>query len=169
MPRRASTTTEAPATVTPVHPVTDAMGCGRYDCGHVGRSESVPLKRAAFLYLADKAGLGDLRGRHEDAAVNAALALMQAGEACSAIVLAVTGEALAEDEAPRRPKVTKGFTPQQVKILGYVSWGMSIPDIASAMELSPETVKSHLGYIKRTHGVHSTLDAAVIASAQGLL
>lgn len=159
-------TTIDPRVTTPL-----ASSCldGRYDCGHITRSSSTPVKRAAFLHAAEERGLGFLGGRHEAPEVLAALALMRVGASCREVLLASTPEEVDAFAAtlvePARP--TLGA--QQVTLLGYVSEGLSFPEAADLMGLSVETVRSHAKRAMRATATHSIVDAAVEAAALGLI
>lgn len=151
-----------------------ATSCGRYDCGHVGRSDSRLLKRAAFLFLCETAGVTGVRSPSEDASVMAALALMRRGEACEDVAQVIRTR---DENGVRRqtttyvrperkaPRVTSG----QASVLRLIALGYAIPEVAAALTLNAATVRSHLGYASRNLYTHSALDAAVEATRLGLL
>lgn len=147
----------------------NATGCGRYDCGHVGRSDSRALKRAAFLYLAEVDGQGDLCGR-EGADVLAALALMREGHPCEFVAQHYSGERTRRPMPSPRPEVTTPvLTPQQSEVLALASEGWAIPEIAEMTNRATETVRSLLAMCRRNTATHSTLDAAVVATRYGII
>lgn len=65
--------------------ITTAAACDRLDCGHVGRSTSRAVKRAAVLYGCLAGVPGFELPADEPAEVLALVALMQAGTECSAV------------------------------------------------------------------------------------
>lgn len=152
-----------------------ATSCGRYDCGHVGRSNNQALKRAAFLFLAEQAGVTGVRTSNEPAGTLAALALMRQGEACDTVAEVVRERDADTGRVRQRtvrtptehaaPHVTSG----QASVLRLIREGYDIPEIAERLTLATATVRSHLGYASRNLRTHSALDAAVEATRLGLL
>lgn len=59
------------------------------------------------------------------------------------------------------------LTPRQVEVLGMLERGRSTQQIASDLNLSPETVRNHVRHILRALGVHSRLEAVARAGRQG--
>lgn len=150
-----------------VSPVTAAMHCGRYDCGHIVRSTDRALKRALFLYLAEADGQGYLGSRREAAEVLAALALMRAGAPCQAVAGYAT-----EATAPAPVVVATeapSLTPQQIEVLTLVAEGYAFPEIAAETGRATETVRSLSAAARRATGAHSTHEAAMVASRYGLI
>lgn len=150
----------------PLHPVATAAMCERFDCGHITRSSSVPVKRALFLHLAEETGLGYLGGR-ETAHTLAALALMREGARC-ADILRAGGEGADTLDALAAPAMGT-VTPRQAEALSFVADGVAYPDIARAMGISVETVRSLLKAAMRATLTHSATHAAVMAAADGLI
>jgi DNA-binding NarL/FixJ family response regulator len=147
-------------------PIVTATACERYDCGHVTRSSSVPVKRALFLFMAEAADLGYL-GSREDAHTLAALSLMRAGARCAEVLRAggTEGDAVA---AVLDPAVTLP-TPRQCEALALVAEGLPYPEIAARLTISVETVRSLLKAAMRATLTHSATHAAVVAAAEGLI
>jgi DNA-binding NarL/FixJ family response regulator len=147
-------------------PIITATACERFDCGHITRSSSVPVKRALFLYMAESADLGYL-GSREDAHTLAALALMREGARCADVLRAggVEGDAVAAvlDPAMGLP------TPRQCEALAMVAEGLPYPEIAARLSISVETVRSLLKAAMRTTLTHSATAAAVVAASEGLI
>ena len=152
-----------------VSPILTACATDRYDCGHITRSSLRPIKRAVFLYRAEVEGLGFLGGRHEDTATLAALALMRAGSACAAVLVAGGAEADALAASLDAQGVLPTLTPRQVEVLALVSEGASFPEIAADLSISTETVRSLAKAAMRATGTHSVVDAAVEAAYRGLI
>ncbi len=72
-------------------------------------------------------------------------------------------------EAPRRsPAPLSDLTPREMEILSHVAEGQSNKMIARALNITDGTVKLHVKAILRKLGVHSRVEAAVIAVEQGL-
>jgi two-component system nitrate/nitrite response regulator NarL len=72
-------------------------------------------------------------------------------------------------EAPRRSTAPLfELTPREMEILSHVAEGQSNKMIARALNITDGTVKLHVKAILRKLGVHSRVEAAVIAVEQGL-
>jgi DNA-binding NarL/FixJ family response regulator len=144
--------------------ITHAIHCGRYDCGHIVRSDSAALKRALYLHLCATDGQGYLGARNEPADVLAALALMAQGAPCTEVA-GVTPRT----SNPPAAAVAPTFTPRGLEVLSLVAEGKDIPEMADATGLSVETVRSHLAVARKACGAHSSAEAAMIASRFGLI
>lgn len=148
-----------------------AMSCaeGRYDCGHITRSSSRPVKRALFLYLAEVEDLGYLGSRNEPVEVLAALALMREGAECAAILEAGDPQGVVARLVEQVGTLDRDLTPQQVEVLTLVAEGYSYPEIAQATGRATETVRSLVKAAMRNTLTHSAMDAAVEAARHGLI
>lgn len=62
-----------------------------------------------------------------------------------------------------------GLSPREQEILSYIAEGLSAPDIARRIHLSPATVKSHLQNLYEKLGVSDRAAAVAEAMRQGLL
>jgi two-component system nitrate/nitrite response regulator NarL len=72
-------------------------------------------------------------------------------------------------ETPRRSAAPLSeLTPREMEILSHVAEGQSNKMIARALNITDGTVKLHVKAILRKLGVHSRVEAAVIAVEQGL-
>ncbi|MGA9032642.1 MAG: response regulator [Sulfuricaulis sp.] len=72
-------------------------------------------------------------------------------------------------ETPRRSTAPLSeLTPREMEILSHVAEGQSNKMIARALNITDGTVKLHVKAILRKLGVHSRVEAAVIAVEQGL-
>ncbi|OGI46333.1 MAG: two-component system response regulator NarL [Candidatus Muproteobacteria bacterium RIFCSPHIGHO2_01_FULL_65_16] len=75
----------------------------------------------------------------------------------------------AEAAPPRRAGAPfSELTPREHEILGYVAAGLSNKLIARALDITDGTVKLHVKSILRKLGVHSRVEAAVLAVEHGL-
>lgn len=73
------------------------------------------------------------------------------------------------NESPRRSAAPlSDLTPREMEILRHVAEGQSNKMIARALNITDGTVKLHVKAILRKLGVHSRVEAAVIAVEQGL-
>lgn len=73
------------------------------------------------------------------------------------------------NESPRRSAAPLGdLTPREMEILRHVAEGQSNKLIARELNITDGTVKLHVKAILRKLGVHSRVEAAVIAVEQGL-
>ncbi|WJW74356.1 response regulator [Thiohalobacter sp. IOR34] len=73
-----------------------------------------------------------------------------------------------EGITPRDPSPFSKLTPRENEILGLLAEGQSNKAIARNLGISDGTVKLHVKGILRKLGVHSRVEAAVIAVEQGL-
>ncbi|HSW51912.1 MAG TPA: response regulator [Sulfuricaulis sp.] len=72
-------------------------------------------------------------------------------------------------EPPKRPAAPlSDLTPRELEILSHVAEGQSNKMIARDLNITDGTVKLHVKAILRKLGVHSRVEAAVIAVEQGL-
>ena len=79
------------------------------------------------------------------------------------------GEVPEEDTSQNNSLADKfGLTPRQLEILVLVSKGLSNKEIARALTISPETVKTHLKDIFLRFGVSNKLEAVDFARSNGL-
>ncbi len=73
------------------------------------------------------------------------------------------------NDSPRRSAAPlSDLTPREMEILRHVAEGQSNKMIARALNITDGTVKLHVKAILRKLGVHSRVEAAVIAVEQGL-
>jgi DNA-binding NarL/FixJ family response regulator len=74
------------------------------------------------------------------------------------------------DERPPQPPVGDpfGLTPRECEVLGLLVDGLSQPEIADRLYLSPKTVGTHIQRIIGKMGVKSRTQAVAIAAREGL-
>jgi PAS domain S-box-containing protein len=71
---------------------------------------------------------------------------------------------------PTRPAVRHPHvTPRQHEVLHLLADGASTDEIAARLHISRETVRNHVRALLRALGVHSRVQAIVVAQADGLL
>jgi DNA-binding NarL/FixJ family response regulator len=147
--------------------VASAVHCGRYDCGHVTRSDDRAIKRALVIYLAREAGLAPSTA-DEAADVLAVLALMREGRPCSEVREWRTA-GVTRATAPATPATTDGprirVTPQMCEVATLIAQGYDIPEVAEATYRSVETVRSLLARCRQATAAHSS-HAAVVTLAR---
>lgn len=80
----------------------------------------------------------------------------------------VRGGTSACEEAPVRSALFIEFTPRELDILEHVAKGMSNKMIAKTLSITDGTVKLHVKAILRKLGIHSRVEAAIIALEHGL-
>jgi LuxR family transcriptional regulator, maltose regulon positive regulatory protein len=85
-------------------------------------------------------------------------------------LLAALPDSAAEikDTSPNQTLV-EPLTERELEVLGYLAKGMSLPEIARVLVLSPNTLKAHTNSIYAKLGVHSKLQAVNLARELGLL
>lgn len=71
--------------------------------------------------------------------------------------------------APGPPRLVVRPTPRELEILQLVADGCSTVTIATALFISPETVKSHVGNAMARLGASSRAHAVALAYRRGLL
>lgn len=86
--------------------------------------------------------------------------------ALARLVKGEPGEALAA--TPIAPRLFADLTPREQEILSHVASGQSNKTIARALNITDGTVKLHVKSILRKLGVHSRVEAAVLAVEHGL-
>jgi len=74
-----------------------------------------------------------------------------------------------EDPAPPPPEDTALLSAREVEVLGLVAEGLTDPQVAERLYLSPRTVGQHLRSIYRKLGVPSRAAAAKVAVERGLI
>jgi PAS domain S-box-containing protein len=80
-------------------------------------------------------------------------------------VIGVFGQVLSVDEQTPPPP-PPNLTPRQVEVLRLLEQGRSTEQIAGELHLSLETVRNHIRAVLRGLGVHSRLEAVVLARRQ---
>lgn len=143
--------------------IASAVHCGRYDCGHITRSDDRAVKRALALYLSREAGLPvDTSG--EEADVLAVLGLMRAGRPCMEVRNYRTPGVTAAS-TPATPATTDApaltITPEMVEVAGLILQGYDYPEIAEMTYRRKETVRSHAKRITKAANAHSAMAGAV--------
>jgi DNA-binding NarL/FixJ family response regulator len=149
--------------------LSSAVHCGRYDCGHVTRSDDRAIKRALVIYLAREAGM-DVSTAGEDHDVIAVLGMMRAGRPCAEVREWRTA-GVTRATAPVIPATTDGpvitVTPQMIEVATLIAQGYDIPEIAEATYRSVETVRSLLARCRKATNAHSSHAATVTLARWG--
>jgi NarL family two-component system response regulator LiaR len=81
----------------------------------------------------------------------------------------LVGAIRAAKAAPRSPEGQSGLTPRELEVLAWMAHGLSNPEIAERLVLSPVTVKFHVSNILSKLGCASRTEAVVLAVGQGLV
>jgi len=68
-------------------------------------------------------------------------------------------------DAPAVPELT----PRQVEVLGLLAQGLNTREIAGRLGVAVETTRNHIRALLRRLGVHSRLEAVIVARRQGLI
>lgn len=148
-----------------------AIHCGRYDCGHVTRSDDRAVKRALVLYLAREGGV-EVSTAGEPADVLAVLGLMRAGRPCSEVREWRTA-GVTRATTPPTPATTDGplcrVSPEVLEVAALYAQGYDIPEVAEMTYRRPETVRSHLKVARRATAAHSSHAAVVTLARWGMI
>lgn len=83
-------------------------------------------------------------------------------------ILAKAVQGKSDEPAARETSLFDDLTPRETEILGLLAEGQSNKAIARNLGISDGTVKLHVKAILRKLGVHSRVEAAVMAVEQGL-
>ncbi|EPX56614.1 DNA-binding response regulator, LuxR family [Cystobacter fuscus DSM 2262] len=70
---------------------------------------------------------------------------------------------------PERESNPWGLTPSEFEVLRYVAKGLSNAEVGRVMTLERRTVRTHLSHIYRKMGVHSHVEAVVLALRAGFV
>ncbi len=66
-------------------------------------------------------------------------------------------------------RVGARLTRRETEVLQYLSTGMSVPRIAETLAVSPTTVRNHIEHMLAKLGVHSQLEAVVLAARHRII
>jgi two-component system nitrate/nitrite response regulator NarL len=105
----------------------------------------------------------------EPSALCAAIKAVANGQRVSAIGMAPTAQSPAGGQPSIPADSQVSLSGRQREILGLLAEGASVAEIASQLELSPATVKSHLHQSYRRLGVHRGTAAVAAARRLGLI
>ncbi len=91
-----------------------------------------------------------------------------AKELIGSLTRIVQGQTAAPAEPEEAPHALADLTPRETEILSHIAEGKSNKVIARELNISDGTVKLHVKSILRKLGMHSRVEAAVMAVEQGL-
>lgn len=149
--------------------VQHAATCGRLDCGHLYRSDSQAVRRATLLYLAENQGV-EFDLDDESPEVAAVLGVLRASE--HAVPVYTRGTNAAGNRGYVRPNTVAAvlplpdvsalrLTPERREVYAAAWQGLSASEIAEEQMRARETVKSHMGNLRRKTGAHDAPSALV--------
>ncbi len=174
----ASTGSELLAAVKQFQPALAVIDIGLPDCsgldllGPIGKAS--PTTRVVMLstygargYI-EKARLGGARGYItkeclEDDLIQALRKVLAADEFVA--FPQPTGQAEGRD----RPSAIDGLSPREVEVLNLLVLGLTNPEIAERLSVSPRTVESHRAGVQRKLGVRTRAELARVAHEAGLV
>lgn len=125
------------------------------------RTPTVLITAAAELGLNERA--------REAGAQGTAVKSSSPEDLLAALQAAAAGVPRFAGQHPERPPGDRPLAPRERDVLRLVSVGRTNPEIASELDLSPETVKTLLERIYNKLGVRRRAEAAVVAQRRGLL
>ena len=141
---------------------------GQISLGTTVVPEHAPVAQGEFERKLDGAPFTDyevdvvtLDGRRVRAAISS---VMIPGDDPDRAVFAV---AWLEPQPPR--VIATDLTPRQKQVLQLLAQGRSTEQIAAELHLTTETVRNHIRHVLKALGVHSRLEAVVVARRQGLI
>ena len=88
------------------------------------------------------------------------------------LILFVALHAEVESPADERGDADTGrqsLSPREQEIVEQIAWGESGEEIAARLELSPETVRTHVDHAKEKLGARNRAQLVAMALAQGLI
>jgi two-component system nitrate/nitrite response regulator NarL len=91
-----------------------------------------------------------------------------AKELIGSLTRIVQGKSAASAEPDEAANALSELTPRETEILGHIAEGKSNKVIARELDISDGTVKLHVKSILRKLGMHSRVEAAVLAVQNGL-
>lgn len=144
-----------------------AAACGRLDCGHLSRSSSLAVRRAVILYIAEGAGY-TVRLRNESPEVAAVLGILRQAEHPRPVYVRGTntnGNAGYVRSTPNEVLLPDAsgltITPERATVFALAWQGLSATEISIVSLRARETVKSHMGNLRRMTGAHDATSALV--------
>jgi hypothetical protein len=165
-----TTATEQPTIVGGLDVREHAASCGRLDCGHLGKSNSQATRRAVIIYVAEGAGLTIDLDR-EAPEVAALVGVLRAVSYPRPLYSGRKTPALTPGQhaASILPDVTKmTWTPQRLQVAALMWEGYSANQVAKAVDRRLETIKSHMGYLRRLSGAHDIVSVLVAGALEGM-
>lgn len=166
-----------------------AAGCGRLDCGHLGRSDSLAVRRAVILYTAEGMGL-EVALDDESAEVAAVVGVLRESEhfrptytrRAGRYVRVAPGTTAMPNpwESQTREGAPFKLTPERREVFALMLAGHGATAIGSytlsdgsvrpgLTSRTMETVKSHAGYLRRETGAHDATSALLALVCAGRL
>jgi DNA-binding NarL/FixJ family response regulator len=165
-----ATTTETPTVVGTVDIREHAATCGKLDCGHLGKSNSQAVRRAVIIYVAEGAGL-EVDLDLEAPEVAAVVGILRGVSYPRPVYRGRKTEAQTPGQfaASILPDVTKmQWTPQRTMVAKLMWEGYSANQVAKEVGRTLETIKSHMGYLRRLSGAHDIVSVLVAGALEGM-
>jgi PAS domain S-box-containing protein len=97
------------------------------------------------------------------------LPLRRDGAIVGVLILAFGARRLPSEHSPLRTSPPARLTPRQREILDLIAAGLSTSAIATALTISPETVRNHSRSVLRELHAHTRVEAIATAQRLGLL
>ncbi|HEX6346047.1 response regulator transcription factor [Umezawaea sp.] len=123
-----------------------------------------------YVYDALRAGASGflLKDARADELTNAVRVVAQGH---SLLAPQVTGRLIERfvEQNPPRPRELAGLTPRETEVLGHIARGLSNAEIAGALSIAEETVKTHVGRILTKLRLRDRVQAVVLAYETGLV
>jgi DNA-binding NarL/FixJ family response regulator len=174
----ASTGSELLAAVREFRPALAVIDIGLPDCNGLDLlapiAKASPVTRVVMLSTygargyVEKARLGGARGYItkeclEDELILALRRVLDADEFVS------FRQPDSEAEGRARPSAIDGLSPREIEVLNLLVLGLTNPEIAERLCVSPRTVESHRAGVQRKLGVRTRAELARVAHEAGLV
>lgn len=149
-----------------------AASCGQLGCGHLGKSPSRAVRRAVILYAAEAIPGVTLNLDGEAPEVAAVLGVLRTSRHARPVYVR-QGRGFAT-HTPGLPPIAPDpnrirMTAERVATFSLLIRGWSANEVATHRARALETIKSHMGYLRRETDAHDSMSALLALRLAGRL